>query len=447
MINFLNFKIKNLKKKDYFIFFFFILILIVLNLIFIKYWIISHPYQIDNYGNIINRIQFYFEQPLDNLLNNKPPTNTIAEIEFKISKMPLLIYFLYYFQIYISKNFIIIHLFKNIFLSSIIFILIKKYDIKLNNLFLICCLLLIYSIPHNIVSMLAITPEESILIYFVIILFFLITGEYKFRNYYIAIIVSLIFFTKGSMFYLSFGISLIYFIYEKKKQKLLPLIFVIFCSIIWGLNSYYKTGKFAFATSTTSLNGLTTGIVFHKDFTKSYPLMNPDIYWSDVFEEIKNKNIKDEWQADKYIREKSIKYILENPADVFYGILKKLYVILISPYKDTRTEEQLINEYYKNPIRFSNFINKPVFIISIIILLYSISNFRKVNSKIKKISIYYLSILVFYFFPYLAAYIFPRHCVAMYILGFIYILFFFTYHDNYKIVKKFFLKKNLKKIN
>jgi hypothetical protein len=440
MLNFFKNKIKNLNKIDYFIYFFFILILIILNLIFVKYWIINHPYQIDNYGNIINRIQFYFEQPIDNLLNNKAPTNTIADIEFKISKMPLLIYFLYYFQIYISKNFIFIHLFKNLLLSSLIFILIKKYDTKLNNIFLICCLLLIYSIPHNIVNMLAITPEESILIYFIIILFFLITGDYKFRNYYIAILISLIFFTKGSMFYLSFGISLVYFIYEKQKQKFLPLIFIIFFSIIWGLNSYYKTGKFAFATSTTSLNGLTTGIVYHKDFTNHYPLMSPDIYWDNVFQEIKNQNIKDEWEADKYFREKSIKYILENPADFFYGVLKKLYVIFISPYKDTRTDDQLINENDKNPIRFSNFINKPLFIMSIIILLYSISNFRKVNSKIKKISIYYLSILIFYFSPYIAAYIFPRHCVAMYILGFIYILFFFTYHDNYKNSKNFFFK-------
>lgn len=362
-----------------------------------------------------------------------------------MSKMPLLIYFLYYFQIYISKNFIFIHLFKNLLLSSLIFILIKKYDTKLSNMFLICCLLLIYSIPHNIVNMLAITPEESILIYFIIILFFLITGNYKFRNYYIAIFISLIFFTKGSMFYLSFGISLVYFIYEKQKQKIIPLIFIIFFSIIWGLNSYYKTGKFAFGTSTTSLNGLTTGIVYHKDFTNHYPLMNPDIHWDNVFEEIKNKNIKDEWEADRYFREKSIKYILENPADFFYGILKKLYVIFISPYKDTRTDEQLINENYKNPLRFSNFINKPLFIISIVILMYSIFNFRKVNSKIKKISIYYLSILIFYFSPYIAAYIFPRHCVAMYILGFIYILFFFTYHDNYKIIQSFFYIKKFKK--
>jgi len=265
MINFISFFLKNYIKKVYLIYLSFALALIFANIIFIKYWIIEHPYQIDINGNLlINKIQFYFEEPLNNLLNNKSPSNIIANIEFKISKMPLLIYFLYYFQIYVSKNLIIIHLFKNLLLGSIIFILIKKYDKRLNNLFLISCILLIYFVPHNIVSMLAITPEESILIYFIIILFFLITGEYKYKNYFISIIIGLIFFTKASMVYLCFGISFVYAIHEKKRQKFLPVIFLVFCSFIWSLNSYYKTGKFTSPTSTTSLNGLSTGIVDRK---------------------------------------------------------------------------------------------------------------------------------------------------------------------------------------
>ena len=442
MINFISFFFKNYIKKIYLIYLSFALTLIFANLIFIKYWIIEHPYQIDMNGNLlINKIQFYFEEPLNNLLNKKSPSNIIANIEFKISKMPLLIYFLYYFQIYVSKNFIIIHLFKNLFLGSIIFILIKKYDKRLNNLFLISCILLIYFVPHNIINMLAITPEESILIYFIIILFFLITGEYKYKNYFISIIISLIFFTKASMVYLCFGISIVYVIYEKKRQKFLPLIFLVFCSVIWSLNSYYKTGKFTSPTSTTSLNGLSTGIVYHKNFTRTYPLMNPDIYWKEVLKEVESKNFKNEWEADRYILSKSIKYIVENPADVTYGILKKFYVILFSPFKDTRTIEQLENENKKNPIRYSNFINKPFFIISLILLLYSTINYNKINLKIKKISIYYLTILVFYFFPYISGFVFPRHCIAMYILGFIYILFFFTYQKNFK-NHNLFLKKN-----
>jgi len=441
MINFISFFLKNYIKKVYLIYLSFALALIFTNLIFIKYWIIEHPYQIDINGNLlINKIQFYFEEPLNNLLNNKSPSNIIANIEFKISKMPLLIYFLYYFQIYVSKNLIITYLFKNLLLGSIIFILIKKYDKRLNNLFLISCILLIYFVPHNIVSMLAITPEESILIYFIIILFFLITGEYKYKNYFISIIIGLIFFTKASMVYLCFGISFVYAIHEKKGQKFLPIIFLVFCSFIWSLNSYYKTGKFTSPTSTTSLNGLSTGIVYHKNFTRTYPLMNPDIYWEEVLKEVESKNFKNEWEADRYILFKSIKYIIENPADVTYGILKKFYVILFSPFKDTRTIEQLENENKKNPIRYSNFINKPFFIISLILLLYSTINYNKINLKIKKISIYYLTILVFYFFPYISGFVFPRHCVAMYILGFIYILFFFTYKKNFKNHNLFFKK-------
>lgn len=439
MLNFTKFFLKNY----YFIYFTFILILIILNLIFIKFWISVNPFQIDANGNLLNsRIQFYFEEPINNLLNNKPPSNTIANIDYKISKMPLLIYFFYYFQFFISKNFIAIHLFKNLLLGSVLFLLIKKYDKNLNNLFLICCLLLIYSVPHNIVNILAITPEESILIYFIIILFLLVTGEYRCKNYFISIIISLIFFTKGSMAYLCFGISIVYFIFEKKNGRFLPIILLIICSFFWGLNSYNKTGKFALLTSTTSLNGLSTGIVYHKNFTKTYPLMNPDIYWEEVLLEIESKNFRNEWEADSYILNKSIKYIIRNPSDVIYGIWKKIYVILFSPFKDTRTIEQLESEGNKNPIRYSNFINKPIFIISLIVLLYSMINLNNINLKIKKISIYYLTILLLYFFPYISGFVFPRHCVAMYILGFIYILLFFIYNDRSKKIKLFFYKKH-----
>jgi hypothetical protein len=225
---------------------------------------------------------------------------------------------------------------------------------------------------------------------------------------------------------------------KKKKQNILPVIFIIFCSIFWGLNSYNKTGKFAFGTSALSLNALASSTAYHKDFTSRYPLMSPDIYWNNILEEIKNKNIKNEWDAYKYTRDKSIKYIMENPTDFFYGVTKKLYVIFLSPFKDVRTEDQLIQENYKNPIRYSNFINKPFFIISIFILFYSIYNFKIINLKIKKITIYYFAILIFYFFPYILVFVYPRHCVPMYIIGFIYILLFLIYSDNSNKIKKLF---------
>lgn len=444
MLNFLINKINIKKDNCYFIFFIFLMILIFLNLIFLKFWIIKTAgYQLDSSGNLLlNKLNFFNAEPLENLLNNKSPLNTFVDIEFKISRMPLHIYFLYYFQTLISKNFIIIHLFKNVILSSIIFILLKKYDKKLNNLFLISCLFLIYFVPHNVINILAIEPEETFLIYFIIILFLLITGEYKFKNYYVAIILSLIFFTKASMFYLCFGLSIFYLIYEKNKKSVLPLIFIILCSLLWGLNSYNKTGKFAFGSSALSINALSSATAFNKNFTTTYPLMIPDIFWGEILDDIKSNNIKNEWDAYKYTRDKSIKYIVENPLDFFYGVLKKLYVIYLSPFKDVRTPDQILQENYKNPFRFSNFINKPFFIISNLILFYSIYHFKKMNKKIKKISIYYLTILFFYFFPYLIVFVYPRHCVPMYILGFIYILFFFIYSDTTNKIKYFFLKSN-----
>ena len=85
-----------------------------------------------------------------------------------------------------------------------------------------------------------------------------------------------------------------------------------------------------------------------------------------------------------------------------------------------------------------------LFILSIAILFYSILKFNKINSKIRKVNTYYLSILTFYFFPYISVYVFPRHCVAMYILGFVYILLFFIYSETSNKVKNIFYNKNFK---
>ena len=341
------------------------------------------------------------------------------DIDFYVHKMPLQPYFLFLFYSLVSKKLIIFYLFKNLLFGTLIFLLIKFYDKKLNNFFLVVSMLSIFYIPHNLVTIFSLEYEEGFLAYLLITLFLTITGNYKYKSIIASIILCLIFFLKSSMFYLVGGISITYFFLEK-KYNYLPFLIFIFCSFLWGLNSYNKTGKFAFATSSTSFNGTSLGMVYHKEFTKHYPLLSPDMFQKKQQEEIKKLGINNEWEAHNYFLNKSKKYIRENPKDVFYGLLKKIYVIFLSPYKDTRTSDQFIEK--NNPIRYSNFPNKIIFILSIIVLIKYLIFFKNLNLSLQRRNIYFMMIVGLYFFPYLVGFVYSRHCIPIYILAHIYLI-------------------------
>ena len=123
---------------------------------------------------------------------------------------------------------------------------------------------------------------------------------------------------------------------------------------------------------------------YHKDFNSTYPRVSPDIYHYRTENLIKEKNIKNEKQLMEILIDRSLKFLKENPFDVIEGVFKKVYVITLSPFKDTR---QRIDD--ANPIRFSNFPNKTLFNLSLIFLFINI--FSKGGSFTeKKIDYYYL---------------------------------------------------------
>jgi hypothetical protein len=88
-----------------------------------------------------------------------------------------------------------------------------------------------------------------------------------------------------------------------------------------------------------------------------------------------------------------------------------------------------------NPIRYSNFPNKIIFNLSIYILI--ISLFRKKFTSINKIDLYYLVIILTYLFPYMVAFVYPKHCTSLYILSHLYVFLYLLKTKNLKIIKKF----------
>jgi len=400
-----------------------------------------YPNLIDEKKNYnITGIGFFFNEIIESILIGNKPVNTINDIDFFTLRMPALPYFLAYTYLYITKNFLLIHLFKNFLFGSILFFIAKSFDKKLNNLFLIILLILIFYNPHNLITSLSTNFEEGWSNYLIPTTFILLCSNIKNKSILLSISLSFLFFLKASLFYLSFGLALIYFFIEKKKNYL-PILTIIICSLSWGMKSYVNTGKFAFGPKNTSLNGLTTGLVFHKKFQETYPMYTPDMHWDLVWEEIKKnkKNISNEWDASNLILEKSLKYIYENPIDILLGVYKKIYILTLSPFKDTL----IYDENIKNPenkIRYSNIPNKIIFLISIIFLFKSFINLKSKNLNLKTLNVYYFFILVFYLFPYISVFIYGRHCTTLYILSYIYLIFYFLFAEKNNKIKKILIK-------
>jgi len=415
-------KLKLLTKNTFLIYVLFLLFISIQTIIYCTLIVKINP-DLINYSREyqIDRIGFNFNEIITSLINNQTPKTNYVGIDFYISRMPALPYFLVFVSKLITKNFLLIHLLKNIFFGTLIFLTIKFFDKKNSNFLLIICLVSIFYIPHNVVTILSTNFEEGFLIYLIIILFFILNSKFKYKSFYAGLYISIIFFLKASMFYLCAGLSLIIIFTEKKIYRFIPLLFFIVSSIAWGAYSFNKTNRFVFGPSNTSLNGLTTQVVFHKEFNNYYPKYNPDIFSKKVWEDVNKKKFKNEWEVNDYAYSKSIEYIKNNPYDILIGLAKKLYILFLSPFKDTIQDDQ-----FENKIRYSNLPNKFIFIISIILLIKSSINFKKLDNFKLLLNIYFASILALYLFPYLSVYIFPRHCIPVYILSHLYLILSFA---------------------
>jgi len=426
-----------LLKSHLFIYLLFISLISVINFIYYIFFIEKFSYMVDVNGNyLIDKIGFNFSEIISPLLEGKPPVAKYYGIDWYASRMPLFPYFLYYMYSYISKKFIIIHLLKNIFFSTIIFLLIKNLSKKFNNYYIVFSLFLLFYIPHNLWVTISTNFEEGILNYLIIILFLLLIGQLNFKTIYVAICLSVIYFLKASMFYLCFCVAIAY-IFREKKLRFIPIILFLFSNIIWGIYSYNKTDYFAFGMKSTSFNAITMASAYNKEFNLIYPRISPDRIFEKFDDEIIKQGFKNEWQVDQFMMKKNINFFFENPKEVFIGILKKINVILFYPFKDSQTYNA--DGSVTNDLRLSNFVNKPIFILSLFVLFICLKkNFFSLN-KLDNLSFYYLFIVISYLFPYLIAFIYSRHCTSIYMISHLYLFYNILNLNKFKKFNKIFI--------
>ena len=425
--------IKLIEKRN--LLFFFYLIFLFISIFMFCYLISEqNKHIVDDAGNLkIFNVNNMFGMYIKSILVEGVAKVNFVGMDFYFSMRPILPYFLIFVYENISTNFYIILLIKNLLMSVLLFFIIQNYKENYNNLFVAICLILIFYNPHNIHTMYNIGSEEGFLNYLMIFLFFFIIGDYKYKSLLVGATLSLIFFTKESMFILAFMIPLAYFYFEKKHNKYLPLIMVIVSNLAWGSYHYTKTNVFPIGPTGSAKNALNLANVYQKDFNTTYPRVSPDIYYYKIIELVKEKKITNEKQLMDILINQSLTFLKENPYEVTKGIFKKIYVVTLSPFKDTR---QRIED--SNPIRYSNFPNKIIFNLSLVFLFINIFNKHRLFSK-KKIDFYYLIILMTYFIPYIIGFVYPRHCTAMYTLAHLYIFF------NMVQINKFNIRKLIKK--
>jgi hypothetical protein len=159
-----------------------------------------------------------------------------------------------------------------------------------------------------------------------------------------------------------------------------------------------------------------------------------------VNEKVESKKFKNEWDVNKFLLNESLAFIKKNPEEVAIGVIKKINLVLFYPYKDGQVYKNFNNinkDNIPNQIRFSNFPNKITFIFTLIILFKSLFLEKDRKKDMQRINVYFLAIILAYFFPYMVAFPFSRHCTSIYMISNIYLFLYFINKYKFKFLDKY----------
>lgn len=418
--------IKDFKIKSILFYFF---VILIINSIFYYEYIKKFPYDVNIYGDLqFNRIAFFFGPLLENFINNNQYVQYIFDKEFFLSRMPLIPIFIKYVYLILTKKLFFLIFIKNLLFFSLIIYLLYKI-LKKDFLVFVAFCLIIYN-PYNLAISLNIIPEEGYLSFFFII-FFLVYNYYNFNRILLfSVLLFLIFFTKASSVYFCYIFSILIFSMEKNNNKLLnaiPLLTVITAYLIWATYAYSKLDKIISPISVSSISGFTTQVAYNKEFNLIYPLQSPDILLDEIFEKnlIKIKESKDELEINSIFFENSINFIVNNKTDVFFSFIKKLNLLFFNIKHDAKN---ILDENYDR-IRYSDVPNKIAFIGTVLLIFYKIF----IKKTFLRTEIFLIFFFMTYLFPYIAAFLYTRHLVPIFIICHLYLYFeFLKYYKKFK---------------
>tara|TARA_B100001175_G_scaffold279872_1_gene257331 strand:- start:298 stop:1560 length:1263 start_codon:yes stop_codon:yes gene_type:complete len=386
----------------------------------------KHPYYIDQFNNMVfSRIPFDYGELTVNLKNSKEYFLTysilfpeLEDMRFYTARYPLISILISTLSS-ISENFYFIIVTKNLLFFSIFFWSAYYYT-KYNNhnkiQFFIILILIFYN-PYNfhVASNWYFADFANALL--LPCFYLILVSKVPYKDLIIFCLLIVLFFSKSSMtvfcFIFPFVILVNEFIY-RKKIVFLPILAIIFSSIIWGGHSYNKTGYFAFFLNSSSFSQLQLSLAQNERFNKIYPQLSIDVLQYTLLDTYKEKEkygiseIKDEWDFNRLFKNRNKIYIKENFEQVVFDAFLKLKFILFGFKKDAGN----IQDYEKNEINYFMILNKIILNISI---FFVISNLiKKIIMKKKPLEeIYFIFILGLIIPVYLIGWVTSKHLVGI----------------------------------
>jgi hypothetical protein len=202
---------------------------------------------------------------------------------------------------------------------------------------------------------------------------------------------------KSSLFYLCITcIILLIFLEKRNIWKFYPAAICLFMAIIgWGAFTLQTSGRFAFGSDMSSNNGWNLykgNNVYTADF---YPNIHLDYLDNAGITKLPG-TFHNEWDLNDRYKELALAFMVGNPLQTAKNISTRLYVMFIS----TNNIENKIP-------------GQSIFVLHIILVLtiiYSIIAFF-VNTKIRRLCIVYITVLLAYLLPYISGFAYQRHMV------------------------------------
>jgi len=408
------------KRNIYKIYFIYIIFIILSSLLFCFLFLKNYPYNLINkdFDIVIEEIPFSLGNLISNLVYNNQYKQNLYGIEFYLAKQPVLpILLSILFKI--SKNFFFIVISKNIIMFTTYFFLSYISLLKnRNNIFFFILVLTIPAlVPYNFFVALNFVYEDNLIAIFLPLLFIFLISQHNYKFLYIGLILFILFFTKSSLFFLVTFLPIILFFKKKEKKKLFyfPLLIVILANIIWGSFGFYKTGRFPFANTISSINANAFSLVLNKDFKNYYPNLSVDFLHKEP-----SRKINSEWEFYDYYSSENKNYLANNSYQYFMDILIKLKFIFFGIKADGKVID-ISNK--DNPVRISYILSKFFFNLSIFIsFLFLFKNYKKLSRC--KLEIYFLSISVLSLAPHIIAWATAKHLVPIHNVSFLYLIFY-----------------------
>ena len=197
-----------------------------------------------------------------------------------------------------------------------------------------------------------------------------------------------------------------------KKYFLLPISTLLIAIISWGTFGLKKAGYFPIGPTISSSNTYYATSMFNKNFHKDYPQVSVDQLLNKKYDNLIFENEKFFYA---YFAKENLNFLNQHYDLYLIGLLKKINFIFFGIYKDGN----LYNSILK--IRYSNFPNKIIMNIALILALISIFKNIK-NKKFNEIDFIFLAMIILYTLPYVVAWATSKHLVAIFILSKIYLL-------------------------